>query len=516
MLNRLLFVLFVLIAFPGFCQEHDKIVEKVDVVNVVVPVRVFHNGGPVKGLTKENFKISINGKDVPITSFVEERQKIAVRDRQGTKPEPRLFVLVFNINDYNTNLTQHVDTIFEKIIRPGDRLMIVSNSFFLTDRPVKNIKQEKAKIKQVLRIETTRTRREMKRVEYEMKTLAEEFIWQVADGDLGVHPQTLMRDFNIKYKDALDNYKKRYANIIKTQGIRMANYLKDKDMKKWVINFHQVGMFPQMKSGRDESGGGLRGKLEELSLKYHWLRMDLFELDTIFAVAEGNMVKEYSKYFLNSEVTFHTILMKGFSNVYLEYYDYKPIATEAEIMMRRLTDMTGGEEMASDNVGKFLEKIYEKEDVYYVLAYSPGDKNSKINVTVTDDSGKNYDVVYDNQRRPWYMKRAIKKIQQEEAPEIAINNLSYSKGILAVHISGIKMGILEGETVEKGKIHLSIKILDSESREVTKVEKAFKCKERKFVLRMKPPALKEGTYDIVVQVTDLLTGKNDVEVERIK
>jgi len=208
--------------------------------------------------------------------------------------------------------------------------------------------------------------------------------------------------------------------------------------------------------------------------------------------------------------------MKGFSNVYLEYYDYKPIATEAEIMMRRLTSMTGGEEMASNNVGKFLEKIYEKEDVYYVLAYSPGDKNSKINVTVTDDSGKNYDVVYDNQRRPWYMKRAIKKIQQEEAPEIAIKNLSYSKGILAVHISGIKMGMLEGETREKGKIHLSIKILDSESREITKVEKAFKCKERKFVLRMKPPALKKGTYDIVVQVTDFLTGKNDVEVERIK
>ncbi|NIM10707.1 MAG: hypothetical protein GTO45_01870 [Candidatus Aminicenantes bacterium] len=519
MYNKLIVVFFLFLSLcVGFCfsQEHGKIVEKVEVVNVVVPVRVFHNGDPVKGLTKENFKISINGKDVPITSFEEKRQKIAVRDRQGTKPEPRLFVLVFNINDYNMNLTQHVDTIFEKIIRPGDRLMIVSNSFFLTDWPVKNKKQEKAKIKQLLRIETTRTRQEMKRVEYEMKTLAEEFIWQVADGDMGVHPQTLMRDFNIKYKDALDNYKKRYANIIKTQSIRMANYLKDKDMKKWVINFHQVGMFPQMKSGRDESDGGLRGKLEELSRRKPWLRMDLFELDTIFAVAEGNMVKEYSKYFLNSEVTFHTILMKGFSNVYLEYYDYKPIATEAEIMMRRLTRMTGGEEMGSNNVQKFLDKICEKEDVYYVLTYNPGDKKSKINVTVTDDSGKNYDVVYDNQRRPWYMKRAIKKIQQEEAAGIAIKNLSYNRGILSVRISGIKMGQLEGETGEKGKIHLLIKILDSESKEVNNVEKAFKCKERNFVLRMKPPALKKGKYDIVVQVTDLLTGKNDVEIQPVK
>jgi HSP20 family molecular chaperone IbpA len=515
--NKLI-VVFILSLSIGFCfsQEHGKIVEKVEVVNVVVPVRVFYKGLPVKGLTEENFKISSNDKDIPVTSFEEKRQKIAERDRRGTKPEPRLFVLIFNINDYNMNLIQHVDTIFEKIIRPTDRLMIVSNSFFLTDRPVRNKKQEKAKIKQLLRIETTRTKQEMKRVEYEMKTLAQEFIWQVADGDLGIHPQTLMRDFNIKYKDALNNYKKRYANIIKTQSIRMANYLKDKDMKKWVINFHQVGIFPQMKSGRDESNGGLRGKLEELSRRYHWLRMDLFELDTIFAVAEGNMVKEYSKYFLNSEVTFHTILMKGFSNVYLEYCDYKPIATEAEIMMRRLTRMTGGEEMGSNNVRKFLDKICEKEDVYYVLTYNPGDKKSKIIVTVTDGSGKNYDVVYDNQHRPWYMKRAIKKIQQEEAVRIAIKNLSYNRGILSVRISGIKMGQLEGETGKKGKIHLLIKILDSESKEVNKVEKAFKCKEKNFVMRMKPPALKKGEYDIVVQVTDLLTGKNDVEIEPVK
>jgi hypothetical protein len=239
-------------------------------------------------------------------------------------------------------------------------------------------------------------------------------------------------------------------------------------------------------------------------------------LDTIFAVAEGSMVKEYSKYFLNSEVTFHTILMKGFSNVYLEYYDYKPIATEAEVMMRRLTRMTGGEEMGTTHVEKFIDKICEREDVYYVLTYSPGGKKSKIKVIVTDGSGKKYDVIYDNQRRPWYIRRAIKKIQQEDVPEIAIKSLSYSRGILAVRISGIKMGPLEGESGAKGKIHLLIKILDSGSKEVNKVEKAFKCKEGKFVLRMKPPALKKGKYDIVVQVTDLLTGKNDVEIEPVK
>lgn len=517
--NRLVLSLLVFLA-AGVCftnaQEHDKIVEKVDVVNVVLPVRVYHKGEPVKGLTAENFKIRIDGKNIPINGFFEESQKISVTRKVREAPKPRLFVLVFNINDYNMSLTQHLDTIFEKIIRPGDRLMIVSNNFFLTDRPVKNIKKVKARLKRILEIEALEVRKDMRRIEYELKTLAEEFIWQVADGDLGVHPQTLMRDFIIKYKDSLESYKMRYANIVKTQGLRMANFLKNQDAQKWVINFHQVGMFPQLKSGTDRSHGGLRAKLDELGRKFPWIRADLSALDTIYNVAEGNLVKQYSKYFLNSEVTFHTILMKGFSNVAMDHYDYRAISTEAENMMRRITRMTGGEEMGTNIVGKFIDRIIEKEDVYYVLSYNPGGNKDKIKVSLTGVDGKNYEVVYDNQQRPWYIKQALKKIQKQQGPMIAIKKVSYSKGILAVSIAGIKMGQLEGESQKKGKIHMLIQILDQDSKVMTKVEKAFKCKEEKFVLRMKPPALKKGNYDIVVRVTDLLTGDSDAEVEKMR
>lgn len=506
--NRLIIALSLFLAagaWFSYAQEHDRIVEKVDVVNVNLPVRVFHKGEPVKGLTAENFKIRIDGKDVPINGFFEESQKISVTEKVRQTPKPRLFVLVFNINDYNMSLTRHLDTIFQKVIRPGDRLMIVTNSYFITDRPVKNLEKQKARLKRILEMETLRVKREMRRIEFELKGLVEELVLLLAAGS----PNTLLQDFKSKYAAVLDDYKQRYANIMQTQGLKMAEYLKQQDVPKWVINFHQVGMFPQLKSAHE---GGLRKALDQLGRNYPWLRADLFALDTMFNVAEGNMVKEISKYFLNSEVTFHTILMKGHSTVFLDHLDYKPMATEAETMMRRITKLTGGEEMGSNNVEKFIDRIVEKEDIYYVLSYNPGAANAKIKVRVTDASGKNYDVIYDNQRRPWYLKSKIKKVRQKESPQVAIKNVSYNRGILALSIAGIKMD----ETGGKGKIHLLIRILGNGSEEKSKVEKAFACKERKFVLRMKPPGLKRGNYDIMVQVTDLLTGKNDIEIKPLK
>lgn len=492
-------------------QEHDKIVEKVDVVNVVVPVRVFHNGEPVKGLTRENFTIRINGKTIPVNGFYQKKQKIAVTVKQEveTGTAARLFVLVFNINDYNMNVTQHLDTIFQKIIRPGDRLMIVTNNFFITDRPVKNLEKQKARLKRILEMETLRVKQEMRRVEFELKGLVEDLLLLLDTGS----PNTLLQDFKSKYGTVLNDYKQRYSNIMQTQGLKMAEYLKQQDVPKWVINFHQVGMFPQLKSAHE---GGLRKALDQLGRNYPWLRADLFALDTMFNVAEGNLVKEVSQYFLNSEVTFHTILMKGHSTVFLDHLDYKPIATEAETMMRRITRLTGGEEMGSNNVEKFIDRIVEKEDVYYVLSYNPGAENAKIKVLVTDGSGKKFHVIYDNQRRPWYMKSKVKKAVQEENPQVAIKNVSYKRGILALSIAGIKMGPPTKDTGGKGKIHLLIRILGNGSEDKSKVEKAFACKEQKFVLRMKPPGLKKGNYDIVVQVTDLLTGKNDIEIKPLK
>jgi hypothetical protein len=515
--KRLIYLLMTIIVFIPFifAQEQEKLVEEVDVVNVMVPVRVFYKNEPVKGLKKDDFKLYVMGKETPIHGFFEKTKKIAaeqsIDQAHVITREPRLFVLIFSINNYNINLEQNLDILFQKIIRPNDRLIVVSNNYFLKDRVVKDMEKEKKRLIHILEVEIKRVRHDLQRIEFDLKTLVEDTV-TMADGGM---PVTVVKDFCSRYLNIFSDYKARYANLKKTQSLEMASYLEKQDIKKWVIYFHQIGMFPQLKPEYDGRGGPLPKVFADWSRANPWVRAELSRLQSELVSADGHMVKEISEYFLNTEVTFHTLLMKGINTVFLDYLDYKPIATNFESFIRKVTDLTGGETVSSTNIEKFVNKIVEKEDVYYVLTYVPPAKSikdkAKIKVTVND---QRYQVIYDEQQRPGYMKKMLKKIDREENPQIRINQLSYKNRVLAVSISGIKIGIIDNEN--RGKIYLKIRILNDQSEVLSKVEKAFLCKKEKFVLRVKPPLVSEGNHDIVVEVDDLLTGKNDVAIKEVK
>jgi flagellar biosynthesis chaperone FliJ len=507
------FILILLLSFTGLVgQEPARIVEEVDVVNVMLAVRVFSGNEPVKGLTKEDFKLELNGKEVAVNGFTEKRQKIAA-ERAGK--QPRLFVLVFNVSDFNLSLSGHVDRLFQDVIRPGDRLMVVSNNYFLNDRTVKNVKKLKKKLKRILTVESQTVRYQLKRVETELKELVQDTRLKARNAGL---PVTVVQSFISRYTNIFEQYKHRYTNLMKAQGLEMANYLKKQDVPKWVIHFHQVGMFPHLKAAWDYRGQGrsLREIFDEWSKTNPWIRSDLAALDVGLSGVDSDMVNHFSQYFLNSGVTFHTLLMQGIHTAFLDYFDYKSISTNAEALMRKMTKLSGGETKQSVKVDPFIDKIRQKEDVYYELSYAPlkkGKKNPRVKV-ILNDAGKKYRLVYDDQQRPWYLRRKLARLEKKGNPEVSIPRVSYIRGIMTVAITNIKMGTVDG--AKSGKIHLKIRVLDGASREQSKVEKAFKCKKNKFEMRMKPPGLKKGRYQLVVEVRDLLTGKNDISITDIK
>ena len=67
-----------------------------------------------------------------------------------------------------------------------------------------------------------------------------------------------------------------------------------------------------------------------------------------------------------------------------EDYEYKEINTDIENSLSKITKMTGGKLILSNKLEKALEKISEKEDIFYMLTYEPKDrdvKKRKIKVT---------------------------------------------------------------------------------------------------------------------------------------
>ncbi len=111
------------VSLPGAAgQDNERILQEVEVVNILVPIRVFSKGKPVKGLEQKNFTIFENGKEQKINSFqaLSKTIKSSVpvdstgsTDSTETAPAPkeekgRYFVLAFNVFDFHENVENAV------------------------------------------------------------------------------------------------------------------------------------------------------------------------------------------------------------------------------------------------------------------------------------------------------------------------------------------------------------------------------------------------------------------------
>ncbi len=153
-------------------QETERIREEIEVVNVEVPVRVYYKKKPVKDLEKKDFTFIIDKKEREINGFYEVRKVIKTSPSQTT---PRLFILMFNVVSYDEYLQKGVETLFGKVIRPGDRLMVLTNNMFLKDKMVGDPKEELEKLKKVLHIESLKMKQALASFEYNLRYLASSF-----------------------------------------------------------------------------------------------------------------------------------------------------------------------------------------------------------------------------------------------------------------------------------------------------------------------------------------------------
>ena len=153
----------------------DRIVEKVSVTNVEVPVRVLYKGKPVKGLKKEDFIVFENKKRVDINGFFIKSKKITLTGKEqvtvpGQKAKPRAFVLVFSITDFNPNLEKAVDHLFANVLRSNDRLMIFANDTVVTHPDISDGRTIKQQLLTYLREESRKARRVLIKYIHEIET----------------------------------------------------------------------------------------------------------------------------------------------------------------------------------------------------------------------------------------------------------------------------------------------------------------------------------------------------------
>ncbi len=518
-------------AAPGSGSPQKKIVEEVEVTAAEVPVRVFHKGEPVTDLRKEDFKLFIDNKETPITGFYQLKKKIDLSSRKS-----RLFVLMFNVVDYNLDIDNTLDRFFNLILRPNDRLMIISNSYYLNDMVVVDPQMEKEKVKGILKIEKNRTEQKLKMLEIRMRSIMRKYKDRTSRG-IGVK-EANANDFINEYLTLVREFKTLYLNMGAEKYIRLAHYLQSQTVDKWVLGFYQVGRFFKPKFGSEifqnllDAGEDTSDNFSSFDAFRIYEKLQAANVDEENTLPMEDLVKLYTA----TGATFHTVMMKQGEFVRSEFagdLKYVNIVSESFELLKKLAAQTGGKLYNADEIDIFYQYMVTAEDVHYILTYNPGNTGTKkkkkkqdtqqIKVTVEHP---NYRVFYDDKKRGGYFRRVMKRENLSvPIPRIRISYVSYENQTLSFLVSNFKIRNtpVPGNTAPETpfmKLPVRIQVFNSESKSLFDGVEMFKLSESdassgQVKLQIKFPKVPPGDYDLFIWVGDPLTGKRDLAIKAI-
>lgn len=504
-------------------QENKTLFEETSVTNIQLPVRVFLKKKPVADLEKKDFKIFVDGKEQPITGFYQVRKKLAPPPPKGTNETEthglpsRLLVLIFNVSDYHVDLEKDIDIVFDNILRKGDRFMVISNSFFLPETTIKDPVFERQRVRDTLKKESKKLIMHTIQVESELRSIGNTFIRKIEDPfyqDQPEYPTGIFREYYRNYVFTLEQFKQGFFGMAKTHYVRLAEYLKSQDVEKWVLNFYQLGMFPQPKLQ-----GRIQSTINAFTTGEGNIRVKSLVMDYEPRVVDVDkwMVDNISKLFINTGATVHTLLIHPRPKGMMDHYEYRPIPTESENILRKMSRLTGGVVGHRMDTENFVEKISATEDIYYMLAYAPPNKESPDSIIKIEiNTGKKYRLVYDNKRKPRAFKSILAKIKRDNLP-LKIQRIHHDNHLLTVVVENIKT-VTTGEAQETktGRLEARLKLMDGNAEVVWETVKTYRSKKSQSAFQVIIPPLREGRYDVIVEVRDLLSWKTDTTGENIK
>ena len=514
---KILVLIFVVICFSlSIFSEEDiklkKLSYDVDVVGNFVNFRVYYKGKLVKNLKKKDFKLFINGKKIKIEYFDENKKKINVKV-DDTKNNRRFFVLIFNISDYRLDMKDNLIFFFEKILKRGDRLIFVSNNFYLNDRIVLDPTKEKEKIFKLLEQEKKRIRVKLVRLRNTLYSLLNDTLGMLQSGQ---DVRIVRRFFIDSYMKYLREFKNNYLDLDTSQYIELTRYLSNLKMDKWILSFYHIGGFYRP------------GKQMEILLQGDPGYTELLEQLDIVDKIPG---KDLSKYFLRSGATVYSIFMKNSEFAEINLFngssiispqdsdssqgsfeinnlslEYKKIASHSEKYFSLASKISGGKVFSSRKTDKFFKTITQREDIMYSIYFSALKKDKVFKLV---PNNKKYKVLYDNQKKSHYFKLLKKEDDIIDVPQINIDNINVKKEYLILSIVNYKT--IESSKKFVGNIELKIKVLKS-NKIVFNKKKSFKTYLVKTDLRIRLPIFKKGKYSIFVETKDLNTKRNDIIV----
>jgi len=523
-------------------KEHEPIVEKVTITNVEVPVRVLFKGKPVDDLTKEDFTLSEDNKNMEINGFFVKRKKIKItrppgvvqadkEDISAPALPPRTFVMAFNITSYNRYFEEAMDHMFDKILKPTDHVIVFANDTTREYRRLENMSQIKEQTIDDLKKESKKARMRLKQylnlVETylkvsDIKEIIRQMLGESGGMSSGEDPvkraaRTLVTLLQ-KYVRTWNQYKKQYLVPRVEQFYYFARYLEKLKTEKFVLNFYQFEFYPKLRFG-SEIMHGVRQVSSVLSntndgvlvAQGHMINNLLNQLQSDYDLNKGFPNEEISKLFYKVDATFHSFFIKAQNPAVLDDFDYRNLSSDLENVLKGITDITGGKNITSNDLVNSLDIVSEVEDVYYILTYAPQDpqKTGKLKIKVNN---RKYKVLYDNNFRADYINDYFKSLGKNlEIPDIKIGDFSFDRKILAFAVTDYLMRKKKEENKQPvGMMKIRIRLVNRDNVSLFDQEKVLTAQKDEMKISLGAfTKIKKGQYDFLIDAVDMFTGKED-------
>jgi len=511
-------------------QEHEPIKEEVIVTNVEVPVRVLYKGRPVINLTKEDFIIYENRKKMEINGFFVKRKKIKIGTSPGTTgstgqevslpPQPRMFVLAFNVTKYNKYFQEAVDHLFAKILKPTDHVIVFANNTTRQYPRLDNIARIKQQVIEDLRRESKDAKMRLLRFTNRIDSyLNSNNPWDdfrnfgEPGGPKAAKAARFLAEFLKKFTIEWNEYKTRYLTPRVEQFYYFARYLEKIKGEKFVLNFYQFEFFPKIRVAsrtlhKIRSIANALSNTNNASLVSQGRQIDklLSRLINDYDLEKGFPNEEITKLFSKVDATFHSFFIRASNPTTRQDLEYRIVASDLENVLKGITDLTGGKNITSNNLVASLELVAEVEDVYYLLTYAPRDPNvtGKLKIKVKN---KKYKTFYDDNFRADYINEYLQKLEKKiKTPEIKIKEFSFDQKILAFMVTDYM--IKEKDEDKLGQMKIRIRLLDQKGQSLFDQEKILSAKETELKVSLGAfKTIKRGGYDFLIDAKDLFTGK---------
>jgi hypothetical protein len=443
---------------------------------------------------------------------------VAIKSEAGSEAVPgRYFVLVFRLIEYNQQMKQGVDYIFEHILRDNDRLLVMVNDRTLTlNHDVWQIKRQEL-LDQVLREEATKAKQNLEMFFLSVqKDLDQTKLSIMLERDASFFPPQII-SFLEKYLSTWEEFKKKYLIPDLDKFYNFARHLEKIKGEKWVLNFFQIEMFPNMKIG-----GAMRKQIEQVIAELESERSEdsvhariisqlLERINRGMNMVDDFPIEEVSKMLVKVDTTYHSFIMGVQREAMSEDLEYKKVASDIQNSLLAIARQSGGEVIFSGNIGSALHSIVEREDISYVLTYEPKNPAKKEKVRITLANPK-YRFFYDDNIRADYLGEYLKKKKAQD-PTLQLNRLQLVENKLQLEIIDFKMA----ETTKglRGNLNVTVRIRDEQNQQLYDQNRTFLAKEGHVSVAIDFSWLKAGKYMFLVEVRDLLSEKMAMDILQV-